>query len=89
MKSTPQWSARHDANTRGHVWIREYGTVDIFGYESPDGYHNGPRCAVCGYGFCHHCYPNGPAVDCPGAEKPEQTEDEKRLTELYGEGVLR
>jgi len=86
------WTTMHDANTRGHVWKREDdypAEVDIFGHESPDGFHNGPVCVVCGYGFCHHCNRNGPTVDCPGAEKPEQTEDEKRLTELYGEGVLR
>jgi hypothetical protein len=81
---------RHEGNTRGHVWRREEydpREVDIFGFCSDDGFHNGPVCVVCGYGFCHHCNRNGPTADCPG--EPEQTEDEKRLTELYGGGVLR
>lgn len=78
---------RHDANTRGHTWKREDfdpREVDIFGLESSCGYHNGPRCVVCGYGFCHHCHRDGPPEPCTGP-KPK-TEDEQRLVELYGEG---
>lgn len=47
----------------GHVW-RKYGEyVDIFGYDI--GFHNGPVCEVCGYGFCHHCR-DLPSVVCEG-----------------------
>lgn len=51
---------------KGHVWVEdEWGNVDIFAYHK-DEYHNGPRCALCGYGFCHHCNPEGPEVRCKG-----------------------
>jgi hypothetical protein len=57
------------ANPRGHVWkLDSQGQVDGFGFET-DG-HNGPSCAVCGYGFCHHC-DDGPDHDCPGVEGVE------------------
>jgi len=58
-------------NPRGHVWIRnkDDGVINIFGFE--EGFCNGPRCAKCGYGFCHHCH-SGPTKDCPGegSDKP-------------------
>ena len=48
--------------SRGHEWKREEnGDIDIFGVDS--GYHNGPICVKCGYGFCHHCQ-RGPDEDC-------------------------
>lgn len=43
--------------TTKHSWCKdEYGDIDIFGYS--DGFCNGPKCEICGYSFCHHCYPN-------------------------------
>jgi hypothetical protein len=49
-------------NTHGHTWIRnEDGEIDIFAYDHGD--HNGPRCMVCGYGFCHHCK-DEPSKEC-------------------------
>jgi len=32
------------------------------------GYHNGPRCVICGYYFCVHCNPGGPETDCSGTD---------------------
>lgn len=52
-------------NTMGHVWRREDGVIDIFGYGR--GIHNGPICEVCGYGFCHHCQ-SLPDFKCDGVE---------------------
>jgi hypothetical protein len=54
----------YDQDTKGHDWIRYPGTgmVDILAYET--GYHNGPRCSKCGYGFCHHCS-KLPEESCP------------------------
>jgi hypothetical protein len=58
---------------KGHTWktitfeVKGGGTetdVDIFAFTEGD-YHNGPRCSVCGYGFCHHCL-SEPAIECPG-----------------------
>lgn len=37
-----------------HTWEQgEDGYINIFAFE--EGYHNGPKCVVCGYSFCHHC----------------------------------
>jgi len=27
-------------------------------------YHNGPRCKVCNFEFCYHCYPEGYKTEC-------------------------
>ena len=57
------WTVKLLANSRGHVWLKnEDGSVDIFGIAY--GYHNGPICELCDYGFCHHCQ-DLPSVDCP------------------------
>lgn len=40
-------------NRKGHVWIKKWGQVDMFGYEH--GYHSGPRCKKCKLGFCINC----------------------------------
>lgn len=37
--------------------------IDICAYMAGD-IHNGPRCMICGYGFCHHCYPKGYDTRC-------------------------
>jgi hypothetical protein len=48
---------------RGHVWKRhEDGTLDILAYNL-GGYHNGPMCVRCGYGFCLNCFA-GPQKEC-------------------------
>jgi len=47
-----------------HKWIKEGKQIDIFAYEEGE-YHNGPKCSVCGFGFCHHCYPEGYNTSCP------------------------
>jgi hypothetical protein len=60
--------AAYIENPRGHVWVKdEDGEVDIlaFDVETETQGHNGPRCMVCGYGFCHHCQ-SAPDHDCPG-----------------------
>jgi len=36
--------------------------ADTFAYEV--GYHNGPKCVVCGFYFCHHCNPDGWNTEC-------------------------
>lgn len=55
-------------DSKGHIWMTigegEDEYLDIFAYEE-GAYHNGPRCKVCGYGFCHHCMKE-PAIECPG-----------------------
>jgi hypothetical protein len=69
-------------DNRGHTWITYADNdaafegneaIDIFAYEQGE-YHNGPRCKVCGYGFCHHCN-KGPQVDCTGTKKYEYEEE--------------
>ncbi len=47
-----------------HKWIKEGRDVDLFAYEAGEN-HNGPKCSVCGFGFCHHCYPEGYDTNCP------------------------
>ena len=49
-----------------HFWkIDDYdGGIDEFGFETD--YHNGPRCKICGQGFCHHCEPECYDYECPG-----------------------
>ena len=47
-----------------HKWIKEGRRIDVFAYEEGE-YHNGPKCSVCGFGFCHHCYPEGYKTSCP------------------------
>lgn len=46
---------KYEMETKGHKWVLNTydNEVDIFGYE--EGHHNGPKCELCGYGFCHHC----------------------------------
>ena len=55
-----------EPNKRGHVWETYVDSkeVDLFSYMRGE-YHNGPRCIVCGYGFCHHCKGDIPGVSCP------------------------
>lgn len=62
-------------NNRGHIWKRSRGAIDVFAYEG--GYHNGPECVNCGYGFCHHCK-DGPDHDCPNAKKSKNRRKAKR-----------
>ena len=47
-----------------HKWIKEGRKIDTFAFEGGE-YHNGPKCSVCGFGFCHHCYPEGYKANCP------------------------
>ena len=47
-----------------HKWIKEGKEINVFAYEEGK-YHNGPKCLVCGFGFCHHCYPEGYDTKCP------------------------
>ena len=50
-----------------HRWIRcEYDKrrIDVFAAESSAGFHNGPKCADCGFEFCHHCNPEGYKTYC-------------------------
>lgn len=54
MKKTPKKNEHH--------WIKSFGEIDIFALEY--GYHNGPKCADCGYEFCHHCNPDGYKTEC-------------------------
>lgn len=43
--------------TTKHSWCKDDdGNIDVFGYS--EGFCNGPKCEICGYSFCHHCYPN-------------------------------
>ena len=54
-------------NHHGHTWKRdENGKIDIFAYDH--NFHNGPRCIVCGYGFCHHCQ-DEPTEECDGIQR--------------------
>lgn len=47
-----------------HKWIRdEKGDIDVWQFEEGE-YHNGPRCEVCNFGFCHHCYTAGYDTEC-------------------------
>lgn len=47
----------------GHVWRKDGEGVDICGYDR--GWHNGPVCEVCGYGFCEYCQ-DLPSFECEG-----------------------
>ena len=52
-----------------HIWrTDEHGQVDLFAYDFEfEGVgHNGPRCTVCGEGFCMHCEPDLDALECEG-----------------------
>jgi hypothetical protein len=41
-------------NPKGHKWFKnEDGNVDIWRVDV--GFHNGPKCELCGYSFCEHC----------------------------------
>ena len=44
-----------------HVWqLDDDGEVDNFAYDGDK--HNGPRCTLCDYSYCHHC--EGPNDTC-------------------------
>lgn len=48
-----------------HVWEKDdAGEIEIFAYTSGES-HNGPKCKICGFGFCHHCFPEGYKTTCP------------------------
>ena len=50
-----------------HQWIlEEDGERDDF--QMDVGYHNGPRCSVCGFSYCHHCGTSPENLVCPGKE---------------------
>lgn len=55
---------RYEDKTRGHIWVRDEFGVDVFAYNPVDP-HNGPRCSLCGYGFCHHCL-DVAEIECTG-----------------------
>jgi hypothetical protein len=69
-----------DENANGHTWKRdEYGGypdgyvgVDVFAVEG--GYHNGPECETCGYGFCMHCTSVETIPKCTVPATPELLE---------------
>jgi hypothetical protein len=67
--------AKYEIETNGHVWMREEdGSIDIFGYSS--GHCNGPRCSVCGYGFCHHCHDEVPQNHvCSGIQDSDVSDE--------------
>lgn len=53
--------------TKKHKWITYEGSknIDIFAAENLGSkYHNGPKCSVCGFEFCQHCYPGGFKTKC-------------------------
>ena len=59
-----------------HKWIKgSDGENDIFQYEA--GYHNGPKCARCGFYFCHHCNPEGYDSECSPNTKPIKGDSSK------------
>ncbi|WP_341719961.1 hypothetical protein QQG74_09745 [Micromonospora sp. FIMYZ51] len=53
-----------------HQWQTDTsGRPDNFVMDSGDASgrtHNGPRCTVCGFTFCEHCWPEGWQQTCPG-----------------------
>lgn len=58
----------YEDDPRGHIWKKnDYdGEVDIFAFETD--HHNGPRCVVCGYEFCHHCQ-GRPSISCEEVQR--------------------
>lgn len=54
---------KHLNDVRGnHIWkLEEDGNVDVWGLDA--GYHNGPKCILCGYSYCYHCH-DEPPVEC-------------------------
>ena len=69
----PKSTRRYITERRGHTWRKnERGEIDIMAYNV--GFHNGPVCEKCGYGFCHHC-DEIPDEECtvPGDPTPERT----------------
>ena len=69
----------------GHTWIKKGRKIDIFAYNVYDP-HNGPKCSVCGYGFCHHCQ-DGPSIPCPGAVKAEETTTNNTKVEICSNNI--
>jgi len=56
--------SKGDKEMKKHKWVKDSKDIDIFAYIEGE-YHNGPKCSVCGFGFCHHCYPGGYDTSCP------------------------
>lgn len=53
-----------------HQWAEtEWGSVDIFAYD--EGFHNGPRCELCGRTGCRHCDRAMEDEECPEATGEE------------------
>jgi Fe2+ or Zn2+ uptake regulation protein len=60
-RAASEQDARLNANTRGHVWIKNSrGHVDVDG--SSD-FHNHVQCEKCGYVYCIACH-HVPQKDC-------------------------
>lgn len=69
---------RNIMKKKKHKWIKEGRIIDIFAAENlGSDYHNGPRCKVCGFEFCHHCNPEGYDTEC-GTKS--LVGDDKKLT---------
>jgi len=60
----------YETHPKGHKWETDIeGNVNIFAFEH--GYHNGPVCVKCGYGFCHHCK-DEPEIECAVQEETNE-----------------
>ena len=50
-------------HSKKHLWYKNKdGEVD--NWQLDCGYHNGPRCEVCGESFCEHCDPDWAEYEC-------------------------
>ena len=56
--------AKQSKKAKKHIWLKSGKDIEIFAYTAGE-YHNGPKCKVCGFNFCHHCFPKGYETTCP------------------------
>lgn len=69
-------SRKYQIDPKGHVWeLNDDGGINIFALS--DDIHNGPRCANCGYDFCHHC--TDTIEPCPAAKEARTPQDVKEF----------
>lgn len=61
-KKQHRWVA-YDGDPIAFAGIAFDSGVDYFAYEAGQ-YCNGPICADCGLGFCHHCKPELYQSEC-------------------------
>lgn len=82
---THTWLTRFDTKPDLYDDDAEGAVTDRLAYSA--GYHNGPRCKVCGYYFCEHCNPEGWGTECKPDAEPVKGNDANLYTKEQADAL--